>query len=177
MNWLNEPPTWAQDGDRLTVRTAPDTDFWRTTHYGFVRDSGHFRWQGVEGDFTVRVRIHGDYREQYDQAGLMLRADETTWMKCGIEYVDGRQRASAVVTRDVSDWAVAPLDPAPTALWLEVRRRGLAVEVLYGEDAPTELLRLAPLTERASLQVGVMAASPDGPGFDVGFDAFAVDAS
>jgi regulation of enolase protein 1 (concanavalin A-like superfamily) len=176
-NWLHEPPVWEQDGDALTVRTAPDTDFWRTTHYGFVRDTGHFRWQAVSGDFTVRVRVAGEPREQYDQAGLMVRADEATWMKCGFEYVDGRQRASAVVTRDVSDWAMAPLDPAPEALWLEVRRRGLALEVLYGVDAPSELLRLAPLSTAPVLQVGVMAASPDGSGFGVAFSGFAIESS
>jgi regulation of enolase protein 1 (concanavalin A-like superfamily) len=179
MQWRNEPPSWSDepsaDGTGLRLRTAPDTDFWRRTHYGFIRDSGHVRYAVVDGDFSVRVCVRGRYRDQYDQAGLMVRADETTWLKCGIELVDGRQRTSAVVTRDVSDWAVAPLDPAPESIWFEVRRRGLAVEVLYGIDAPTELLRLAPLTERSALEVGMMAASPDGAGFDAAFSGFAVE--
>lgn len=43
MVWLNEPPAWAEQDGALHVTTAPDTDFWRTTHDGFVRDTGHFR--------------------------------------------------------------------------------------------------------------------------------------
>jgi len=42
MEWLNEPPAWQQNGDVLTVTAGPRTDFWRKTHDGGVRDSGHF---------------------------------------------------------------------------------------------------------------------------------------
>jgi regulation of enolase protein 1 (concanavalin A-like superfamily) len=167
MPWLNEPPAWSDDDGVLRLTTAPDTDFWRHTHYGFVRDSGHFRHEPVRGDFSARVRIEGAYRDRYDQAGLMVRLDAGTWLKCGIEYVDGRQWASAVVTRGTSDWSVAPLDPAPAQLWIAVRRTGAAVEVLYGERAPDRLLRLATLTDVPEVDVGVMAASPDGGGFEV----------
>ena len=69
LRWLNEPPEWSEDGGALRIVTAPDTDFWRTTHYGFVRDSGHFRYGRVDGDFSARVLIEGAYRDQYDQAG------------------------------------------------------------------------------------------------------------
>jgi regulation of enolase protein 1 (concanavalin A-like superfamily) len=174
MRWLNEPPAWREDGRALRITTAPDTDFWRTTHYGFVRDTGHFRHERIDGDFTARVRIEGAYRDQYDQAGLMVRLDETTWMKCGIEFVDGRQWASAVITRELSDWSVVALDPAPPSLWIEVKRTVEAVEVSYGEREPDRLLRLGALTSVPALDVGVMAASPDGGGFDVALHDFSV---
>ncbi|HTE62564.1 MAG TPA: DUF1349 domain-containing protein [Solirubrobacteraceae bacterium] len=174
MRWLNEPPAWTEDGGALRITTAPDTDFWRTTHYGFVRDSGHFRHRRVDGDFVARVRIEGAYRDQYDQAGLMVRLDEATWMKCGIEYVDGRQWASAVITRELSDWSVVALDPAPPSLWIEVRRTAEAVQVSFGEHAPDRLLRLGALSPAEALDVGVMAASPDGGGFDVVLHDFGV---
>jgi len=175
MRWLNEPPAWTEEGGALRLTTAPDTDFWRTTHYGFVRDTGHFRHDRVSGDFVARVRIEGAYREQYDQAGLMLRLDERTWMKCGIEYVDGRQWASAVITRDLSDWSVVALEPEPPGLWIEVRRTAEAVQVSFGEQAPDRLLRLGALTDAAALDVGVMAASPDGSGFEAVLRDFSVE--
>jgi uncharacterized protein len=167
MRWLNEPPAWSQDGGTLRLTTAPDTDFWRTTHYGFVRDTGHFGFERVTGDFIARVRIEGAYREQYDQAGLMVRLDATTWMKCGIEYVDGRQWASAVITRELSDWSVVALEPEPPSLWIEVRRTAETVQVSFGEHEPDRLLRLGALTGAEALDVGIMAASPDGSGFEV----------
>ena len=55
MNWLNEPRTWKQDNNELTVFADPHTDFWRKTHYGFVRDNGHFYYEKIFGDFEVET--------------------------------------------------------------------------------------------------------------------------
>jgi hypothetical protein len=42
--WLNEPERWAAQRDSLQIVMDKTTDFWRKTHYGFNRDSGHFLW-------------------------------------------------------------------------------------------------------------------------------------
>ena len=52
-SWLNAPATWEWDGGRLRVVTDAKTDFWRETHYGFIRDNGHFFGCSVPGDFTA----------------------------------------------------------------------------------------------------------------------------
>lgn len=106
MEWYNEPPHWHAEGETLSVTTGPDSDFWRVTHYGFVRDSGHFGFEMAPGDVSAEVRVRGAYRDLYDQAGLMFRIDERNWIKGGIELVDGVQQVSAVVTREFSDWSV-----------------------------------------------------------------------
>ncbi len=132
MEWLNEPPEWEQRGDLLIVTAAPETDFWRKTHDGGIRDSGHAFLQPWTGDFIAEVALSADYRDQYDQAGLMVRLDETIWLKCGIELLDAVQQVSAVVPRDVSDWSVVPLPAPPTTLRLLVDRVGGTIEVRYG---------------------------------------------
>ena len=175
MQWYNEPPMWTTQGDTITVVTGPKTDFWRKTHYGFIRDNGHFYFETVSGDFVAEVKVTGAYAALYDQAGLMLRVDETTWMKCGIEFVEEVQQASVVVTRDYSDWSVLPLVPAPPAFWIRVRRTGGAIEVQYSPDGREySLLRVAHLSEAQPLQVGLMCASPQGNGFPVSFESFAI---
>ena len=175
MQWYNEPPVWKVDGDTITVTSGPKTDFWRKTHYGFVRDSGHFYFQQVRGDFVCEVKVSGRYEALYDQAGLMARVDEANWIKCGIEFVEGVQHVSAVVTRDYSDWSVVPLPHNPPALWLRVTRRGSAVEVHYSLDGERyTLLRLAYLVPAAALSVGPMCASPEGNGFSMTFEGLAV---
>ncbi len=175
MIWRNEPPRWTVDGDVIRATTAPNTDFWRTTHYGFIRDNGHLYAREWTGDFVAEVKVIGAYRALYDQAGLIVRADETTWLKCGIEYLDGVQQASVVVTRGFSDWSVAPLPTNPPAFWLRLTRTGPDIEVRYALDGTTyELLRLAYLTPASTVLVGVMCASPEGDGFDVTFEDFTV---
>lgn len=177
LTWLNEPAGWSRDGNVLTVRADPGTDFWRTTHYGFVRDNGHCFARRWEGDFVASVVVDGDYRDRYDQAGLMVRLDETTWLKCGVEFVDGAQLASVVVTREVSDWSVMPLTADPGPLRLRVTRRGAAVEVHCATgDAEPAMIRLAYLTAESTVSVGPMVAAPDGAGFSARFTGFAIGA-
>ncbi|MFJ9210540.1 DUF1349 domain-containing protein [Streptomyces sp. NPDC102264] len=177
--WLNRPAQWAAYDDALDITTEPDTDFWVTTHYGFVRDTGHALLRPVPANFRLRVTFSGDYREQYDQAGLLLRLDEKNWIKTGIEYVDGRQQLSAVVTREVSDWNVVPLahltgTPAPVTV--ELRREGDTVTILYGLDGePGTMLRLAYFPPGAAAQAGPMCASPDGTGFTTRFTALGLE--
>lgn len=175
LQWYNEPPHWQVRGNTITVTAGAKTDFWRETHYGFIRDNGSFFYQSVTGDFTAEVKISGQYRELYDQAGLMLRLDEIQWIKCGIEFVEGVQQVSAVVTRNYSDWSVVPLPQNPDTLWLRVIRRGTAIEVQYslnGKDY--QMLRLAYFTPVETINVGVMCAAPEGNGFSVIFQEFGI---
>ncbi|CAM4000530.1 DUF1349 domain-containing protein [Kibdelosporangium persicum] len=162
--WLNEPTEWSID-DGLTVRADRDTDFWRTTHYGFVRDTGHVFGREVTGDFTLRATFTGDYRDQYDQAGIALRIDEENWIKTGIEFVDGEQQLSVVVTRNVSDWSVTPAPGSPGTT-IEAKRTGDTVTVTSGG----QMLRLAYFPPAVPVFAGVMCAAPDGGGFRVRFE-------
>jgi uncharacterized protein len=166
LRWLNEPFEWSGDADALTARAEPGTDFWRTTHYGFVRDSAHFAFEPIAGDGTVELRFAGDFAAQYDQAGLMLRVDAETWIKAGIERADGRDWLSVVVTRGVSDWSRQPA-PAPRDGWWRItaRREGDAVDIAC-DGSP---IRLAPFPPGVPVMAGPMCAAPDGPGFTARF--------
>lgn len=172
--WYNEPPHWQESDQQLTVTSGAKTDFWRKTHYGFIRDNGNFYYETVTGDFTATVKITGQYRTLYDQAGLMVRQDETCWLKCGIEFVEDAQYASAVVTRDYSDWSVVPLPQNPASLWLKLTRANGSVEIFYSLDGETyTMYRTAYLTD-ASVQVGIMVASPESDGFTAVFEKFTI---
>lgn len=173
MKWLNPPPNWKLENDILEVVTGDRTDFWRQTHYGFIRDDGHFFYQEVWGDFSAEVCISGGYQHLYDQAGLMLRLDERHWIKTGIEFTDGLQHLSAVVTRDFSDWSVLPLPHNPKQLWLRLTKHGSAVRIQYSFDGSTwAMLRLAYLPEAPSAWIGMMCCSPQRSGFVARFSGF-----
>lgn len=173
MQWLNEPAHWSHNNSQILVKTDPKTDFWRITHYGFVRDSGHFYFEAIATDFDAEVTIQGSYKDLYDQAGLMLRVDEQYWIKTGIEYVDGVQNLSAVVTNTYSDWSITPLPDTTTELRIRAERRNEAIQLFYlNENSRYTLFRMAYLPTSSPLQVGVMCASPEGEGCEIVFKDF-----
>ena len=175
MHWYNEPSTWTADDNTITMKSAPETDFWRITHSGFIGDNGHFYALRQSGDFQAEVKVSGAYNALYDQAGLMVRVDEATWVKCGIEYIDGKQHVSAVVTREFSDWSMVPLPQNPPSLWLRLKRQGITIEISYSLDGSMyQLLRQAYLSSAESVDVGIMSAAPVGNGFPVTFEGLAI---
>ena len=107
--WLNPPPSVEVDGDDLLVTAARGSDLWQRTSYGFRRDSGHALLEPVERGRAVEVVLVATARGTFEQAGLLLRVDEQTWVKAGVEHSDGVLQLSAVVTAGASDWSTAPV--------------------------------------------------------------------
>jgi len=172
MTWLNPPPQAELDGDSLTVTTGERTDFWRKTHYGFIRDNGHFLGQPVSGDFSAEVTFSGHYEALYDQAGLMLRLDDRRWVKAGIEFTDGQAFCSTVITNDRSDWSILPLPFAADRLRLRLTRHADAIRVQVRRPDGSWLMTRLGYLEAGPGQVGVMACSPERAGFTARFDDY-----
>lgn len=175
MQWFNEPSQWEIKDKKLTLFATPQSDYWRIAHYGFTVDDAPFLYTTYGGEFEAKVKIAGDYRERYDQAGMMIRIDHENYIKTGIEYVDGKYNLSAVVTHHTSDWSVITLDRAVPFIWIKAIRRLDAVEIYYSFDDQTyTLMRIAWMQDNTPVQVGLMAASPDGQGFQASFEHFQV---
>ena len=175
MQWFNEPSQWEIKDKKLTLFATPQSDYWRIAHYGFTVDDAPFLYTTYGGEFEAKVKITGDYRERYDQAGMMIRIDHENYIKTGIEYVDGKYNLSAVVTHHTSDWSVITLDRAVPFIWIKAVRRLDAVEIYYSYDDQTyTLMRITWLQDNTPVQVGLMADSPDGQGFNASFEHFQV---
>ena len=175
MLWFNQPEKWKVGKQSLTMDVTPKTDYWRITHYGFTVDDGPFYYTTEGGEFEVTVKITGEYKTRFDQMGLMLRIDEKTWIKTGIEYVDGNMNVSAVVTNEKSDWSVIQLADKPKSIWVKALRRKDAVEISYSLDNKKyTMMRLAYLPDNKPVMVGMTAASPDGDGFKALFEEFEI---
>jgi len=175
LQWFNQPKKFSGNAQKLTFTVEPGTDFWQVTHYGFKRDNGPFTFVETEGDFEVSVKVTGSYTELFHQAGLMIRIDEKNWIKTGIEFVDGKQNVSAVVTREVSDWSVIPRNNSPKSVWLKLLRKGDYAEIKYSFDGKNfEMLRLAYFPPNVKVQVGMVAAAPGKVSFPVTFENFQV---
>jgi len=106
---------------------------------------------------------------------LMLRIDHENWIKAGVEYVDGKQNVSAVVTHCTSDWSVVQLPDAPRSLWIKAVRRLDAVEIFFSrDDKEYTMMRTCWLQDNCPVMVGLMGACPDGKGFTATFEEFKV---
>lgn len=176
--WLNEPERWSIEGGQLRVVTRPTSDFWQKTHYGFVRDSGHLFGMKVARDFTAQVHVQGDYQNLYDQAGMMVRIDDQTWLKTGIEVSDGDVMLGSVLTDGHSDWATGLWNNKGTGLWLRVTVSNSVIRIQSSTDGVRwPLLRLAPFPRVEHYWVGPMCCSPEGNALEVVFSDFDVTAA
>ncbi len=161
--WLNPPPATTHEGSGLTVTTADGSDFWRTTYYGFERDSGHALLLPLEVGQAIEVDFLADFEHTYDQAGLLLRSDETRWVKAGVELSDGQPQLGAVVTNGLSDWSCSPV-PHWRGRMVTVRASlvpGAVVVRARAGDEPWTMVRLAPLDTDRPVRAGAFCASPE----------------
>lgn len=172
--WLHEPPQYRIDSGELLVSTALESDFWRTTGYDFVHYSGHGLLIDFPPNTGMEVEFSAEWTHEFDQAGLLLHADEAHWVKAGVEFADGVLGLGAVVTDEKSDWSVGHVPE-----WMDQRIR---VRVSRSVDAitirartahePWRLVRLAPIDPALQWRAGPLAASPTRDGLQVTFHAW-----
>ncbi|OKS84816.1 DUF1349 domain-containing protein [Mucilaginibacter polytrichastri] len=173
--WFNEPEHWEIKNNSLIMQVTPKSDYWRISHYGFTVDDAPFYYGNYGGEFEAKVKLTGAYKARFDQMGLMVRTDHENYIKTGVEFVDGKFNVSTVVTHTKSDWSVTTLDKVPPFIWIKVVRRLDALEIFYSLDDKTYIMtRNAPLKDNAPVMVGLMAACPDGDGFEAKFENFSV---
>lgn len=175
MNWFNEPANWQINGGTLIMDVTPNSDYWRISHYGFTVDDAPFYYAEYGGEFEAKVKISGDYKVRFDQAGMMIRLDHENYIKTGIEFVDGKYNLSTVVTHKTSDWSVIALDCPVDYIWIKAVRRLDAVEIFYSfDDKEYQMMRNAWVEANHPVKIGMFAACPDGNGFKARFENFTV---
>ena len=160
--WTTPPRAVEEDGEGLVVECVGGSDFWRTTYYGFERDSGHALLSPYADGRSLEVTFVADLDHQYHQAGLVVRADDRHWLKAGLEVSDGVPQLGAVVTDGVSDWSCGAV-PEWAGATVTIRvswTRGALLVRARAEDGPWRLVRLAPWPH-ATASAGPFAAAPD----------------
>ena len=150
MQWFNEPESYTIRNGKLEMDVPAQTDYWRIAHYGFTVDDGPFLYTTVGGEFEAKIKVGGDYKVRFDQAGMMIR-------------------------KDPSDWSVIELKEPIPFLWLKAVRRLDAIELYYSfDDKEYKMMRTLWMQDNCPLMVGPVAACPDGQGFKAVFSHFKV---
>jgi regulation of enolase protein 1 (concanavalin A-like superfamily) len=172
--WTNAPAHVELAADGLLVAAVEGSDAWRTTSYGFVHDTEHALLAPFDQGTAMEVSFLLDFSAQFDQAGIFVKVDDSTWTKAGVERSDGEDGLGAVVTRGMSDWSLAPV-PGWHGRLVTIRasRTGDALTVrAQVDDEPWQLVRVAPLDRDAPVTAGPMCCAPTREGLTVRFTAW-----
>lgn len=174
-SWTHEPAATRIDGDDLLVTAVESSDAWRNTSYGFVHDTEHALLTPMPAESAVEVDFVAEFSQQFDQAGVFLRADAEHWVKAGVEFADGVPQVGAVVTWPHSDWSVSPV-PGWLGRTVTVRasRSGDAVTIRAGVDGELALVRVLPVPPDASLSAGPLVCAPTRAGLTIRFTGWRI---
>ncbi len=168
--WLNPPLDFEMTTEGLLVCAKENSDFWQKTSYGFTHSNGHALLNPFPQDCAIEVTWRLNYRQQFDQAGLIAYNDDENWIKGGVEFADGFPQLGAVVTNKQSDWSVAQVpDWMNREVSLRFSRSGDALTIRAKCEEEWRLVRLAPLDPERAWRVGLFCASPSRAGLEILF--------
>lgn len=172
--WTHPPAAVEVEGDDLVVTAVETSDAWRVTSYGFVHESEHALVASLPSDRAVEVTFTADLTEQFDQAGIFLRASVEQWVKAGVEFADGVPQLGVVVTHGRSDWSAAPVPSwAGRRVTVRASRSGDAATVRARVDGePYRFVRLLPMDPDVELVAGPFLCAPTRAGLTVRFHAW-----
>lgn len=180
--WTREPSGTRLEDDVLVVGAAEGSDFWRTTHYGFLHDDGHGLLGEWPADAAVEVTFDASsLTALYDQAGVLLYAGPEQWVKAGLELSDGALHLGAVVTNGVSDWSMAPVPEwAGERVTIRASRGGVAGDAITlrarTESSGWRTIRVAPFTAGAAT-AGPLVCAPMRGDLEVRFTSWTLSAA
>ncbi|ROQ38742.1 hypothetical protein EDF46_2383 [Frondihabitans sp. PhB188] len=172
--WTNAPVNVEITGDGMRVTAVEESDAWRITSYGFVHDTEHALLAPFAPGTAMEVSFRLDFSAQFDQAGIFVKVDDTSWIKAGVERSDGENSLGAVVTRGVSDWSLSPV-PGWQGKLVTIRasRSGDALTIrARADEEPWRLVRVAPLDPEAAVTAGPMCCAPTRAGLTVHFTSW-----
>eukprot|EP01114_Cavostelium_apophysatum_P019188 TRINITY_DN6113_c0_g1_i1.p1 TRINITY_DN6113_c0_g1~~TRINITY_DN6113_c0_g1_i1.p1 ORF type:complete len:211 (+),score=28.38 TRINITY_DN6113_c0_g1_i1:23-655(+) len=187
LQWFSPPPEYKATPTGLDVHTAAKTDYWSKTHYGFIKNDGHFLFMNIDKkiDFDLHTRIDSKPVHQYDQAGLLIRYSNDCWIKTSIENEPQEpfNKLGAVVTNhSFSDWSSQNFSKESNAASLKIEKRGSDFTVFYRvkEGDHWTQMRMARLLENekedvTQVQVGIYCCSPIEAGCVAHFDFLRIE--
>lgn len=170
--WTHDPVATHISAEGILYATAVEgSDAWRHTSYGFVHDTEHALIAPFAPNSAMEVEFGTTFSQQFDQAGIFVRASDEYWVKAGIEFADGVPQIGAVVTDGKSDWSASP---APE--WGAAR---VTFRISWSDDALTirarleegnwQLVRLLPFEAQEGVSAGPFLCAPTRASLEVPF--------
>lgn len=163
----------------MIVTAVEGSDAWRYTNYGFVHDSEHALLHPLQVGEAVEVTFSAVFPEQFDQAGVFIRANEEHWVKAGIEHSDGVLQLGAVVTAPRSDWSLAQIGEwSGERVTVRVSRGEDSLTIRAGvEGGATRLVRVVPFQVDSVVGAGPFVCAPTRAGLSIRFHSWMITAA
>ncbi len=194
--WLNRPSQFTITEDSVEIITEPNTDFWQRSYYGFRNDNAPALLFATDDNFTFTTKVEFEYKNQFDQCGLIIFIDSDNWFKSSIEFENEKfSRLGSVVTNSgYSDWATSDIT-LPPEIWYRLSRRGPDFLIEYSLDGSdykqmrifhlhalgetTEKMGKVnpPLPANNTVQFGLYACSPSDSAFSAKFTELKLEPS
>ncbi|KAF4435275.1 hypothetical protein FACUT_7304 [Fusarium acutatum] len=158
----------------------PGPDIWRTPSCAGGRDDFNGPIYATPIPLTsfksAKVTISSDFPGNYSQGGLILFMPETdsqlrleesprTWIKAGIEKVDGEFFASVAAARPYSDWSLVKLEESCATFEMEKVKGSLWIYFTgkNGRRMPVRKLTwVVDVAPENDIWIGVAACMPKG---------------
>ncbi|MGL1891540.1 MAG: DUF1349 domain-containing protein [Spirochaetaceae bacterium] len=123
--WICEPQKYEITTEKVVITTEPETDLWQRSFYGFRNDNAPSLLVKSSDNFTFTTRVDFEYKELFDQCGVIVYFDSDNWFKASIEFENSEfSRIGSVVTNmGYSDWATTDIT-LPAFVWYRLSRRG-----------------------------------------------------
>lgn len=174
LKWTREPEKYEIGKEKIVIVTAPKTDLWQRTYYGFSNDNApalQFSTRDKYFSFTCKTQF--DSKRRFDQCGIIMYLDSDNWLKASIEYENEKfQRLGSVVTnRGYSDWATTDIDASVKTMWYRLSRResDYCIECSY-DGVIFKQMRICHIAEGADeIKFGIYACSPEQSSFEAVF--------
>lgn len=176
--WLNEPSRWEISNSKLIIFPDSETDFWSKSYYDFIHDNGHMLYQELpnDGNYTLYTKLTIFPLNQFDQAGLMTRYNNNSWIKLSTEYINSNfSHLGSVTTNEFSDWATRNVDSSFTTVFYRMAKLGedWVLHARFSEEEEWEQIRIAHLRETNKFEkarLGIFTCAPTTSGMRVEFE-------
>lgn len=169
-DWINEPGNVRFNDFGMLVKAKSHTDFWNCSRYNFMKNDGHFFFCEGEGDFCCEVNWEFDFAKQFDQCGIMLRADDQNWFKAAVMFDNQTDLvlATSLTSAGFSDLATIPFNSETHRVWYRIKRRKDCYVASYSLDGKDFSLvrKFYLLNEVENPFVGAYICSPQRDDFE-----------
>lgn len=177
LKWTGQPKEYEIRDNYIKIVTAPETDLWQRTYYGFRNDNSPVLQKTIsEKSFSFEVKTRFDTKVLYDQCGICMYFDEDSWFKASVELDnDNIQRLGSVLTtRGYSDWASTEIAIDIKEVWYRLSRKEDDFAIEYSFDGDHyQLMRVFHFeAAKDDIPLGVYACSPKKSSFTAEFTEF-----